>query len=69
MAWWESKSWHYFDAWQHPGATWVRVYSKGPVELTASSADAEYLDTREAFFGGIVRMFKWDGAQWRIVYA
>lgn len=68
MSWWSSDPWWWFEVWRFAGA-WSRVYTRGPVQLSESSATAEYLDTRESFFNEVVRLWKWDGARWGLVYS
>lgn len=67
MAWWSSTSWYFFDSWIWKNG-WARIYSRGPMELTSSAAESEYLDTHEANMGGITRMFQWTGAYWERVH-
>lgn len=60
-------TWWFFDGWRFLGG-WQRIYSRGPMRLTYSQAEAEYLDTREAL-PELVRAFQWDGARWMLVWS
>lgn len=63
----EKEEWWYYAAYVRPigsVSTWQRLYSRGPMLLTGSAAETEFVDTVEAFWGRSVFMWKWVNSQW-----
>jgi len=67
--WWTPKYWYTFEVWQED-ETFVnrRVYSRGPMRLTADDADTETVDLMEAYQGAPfteITAWRWNEAQSR----
>jgi len=62
----EKEEWWYFAAYVRNtgGGAWQRLYARGPMLLTSSAAENEFVDTVEAFWGRSVFMWKWLNGQW-----